>query len=427
MGPMASATMSPTHTSDATPPAVTARTATRLWSQRAVLWGFGTVGRDRAAQLFLPWGRRNPYPIYERIRRQGPLVRSRLGITLTTSHAISRDLLRSRAVSVASEAEPDVGINLSLLQLDPPDHTRLRRLVAPAFSPRRIKALDTMINTTVHQLLDRAEAAGDFDLVEALALPLPIAVITELLGIPADDEETFRRHGGAIAGALDGIQSLQHAREVALAEQRLGEIFARLFELRRREPRDDLVSDLVAVPEDRITPDELFSLCLLLLVAGFETTVNLIGNTVLALHHSGQWQMVTEDPTLAAAAIEETLRHDPPVQLTGRTATEDLELAGHPIAKGTTVVPLIGATGRDPEVFSRPEVFDLTRPHEGDHLAFSAGVHYCPGAPLARLEATIAIRELATRMPRLASTGRAVWRRTTTLRGPEHVPVRVVH
>src|SRR5699024_8564890 len=131
-------------------------------------------------------------------------------------------------------------------------------------------------------------------------------------------------------------------------------------------------------------------------------------------------------PTLAGAAVEETLRYDPPVQLTGRTATEDLELAGHAVPKGTTVIPLIGATGRDPEVFSRPEVYDLTREHEGDHLAFSAGVHYCPGAPLARLEATVAIRELATRMPRLASTGRAVWRRTTTLRGPEHVPVRVV-
>ena len=424
---MASATMSPDRTSDATPPAVPLRMAARLWSQRAVMWGFGTIGRDPASQLFLPWGRRNPYQIYERIRRQGPLVRSRLGITVTASHAISRDLLRSRAVSVANEEQPDLGINLSLLELDPPDHTRLRRMVAPAFSPRRVKALDSMISSTVHQLLDRAEAAGEFDLVEALALPLPIAVITELLGIPTEDEDTFRRHGGAIAGALDGIQSVRHAHELKLAEQQLGEIFERLFELRRREPRDDLVSDLVAVPEDRITPDELFSLCLLLLVAGFETTVNLIGNTVLALHHSGQWSLLTEDPMLAEAATEETLRYDPPVQLTGRTTTEDLELAGHAVAKGTTVVPLIGATGRDPEVFSRPGVYDLTRPHEGDHLAFSAGVHYCPGAPLARLEATIAIRELATRLPRLASTGRATWRRTTTLRGAEHIPVRVVH
>src|SRR5699024_10250908 len=138
-------------------------------------------------------------------------------------------------------------------------------------------ALDSMINTTVHRLLDRAEAAGSFDLVSALALPLPIAVITELLGIPAEDEETFRRYGGAIAGALDGVQSLHHARELMLAEQELGRIFTRLFELRGREPRDDLVSDLVAVPQDRITPDELLSLCLLLLVSGFETTVNLIG------------------------------------------------------------------------------------------------------------------------------------------------------
>src|SRR5699024_6346823 len=214
---------------------MTSATAVRLWTQRAVLWGLGTVGRDWAAQLFLPWGRRDPYPIHERIRRQGPLVRSRLGVTVTTSHAISRELLRSRAVSVAAEGQPDFGINLSLLELDPPDHTRLRRMVAPAFSPRRVKALDSMINTTVHRLLDRAEAAGSFDLVSALALPLPIAVITELLGIPAEDEETFRRYGGAIAGALDGVQSLHHARELMLAEQELGRIFTRLFELRGRE------------------------------------------------------------------------------------------------------------------------------------------------------------------------------------------------
>ncbi|MGD7708180.1 cytochrome P450 [Microlunatus sp. Y2014] len=401
--------------------------AARLIGQGAVLWGLGVLPGDPTAKLFLPRGRRDPYGVYAELRSRGPIVPTRLGVKVSTSHRVCGDVLRSRAFGVAAEGgQPDIGISLSLLELDPPDHTRLRRLVTPAFSPRRIKALETMISTTVHRLLGRAEAAGDFDLVADFAAPLPIEVITALLGIPVEDQAAFRRHGDAIASALDGIRSVRHARALDEADRELGQVFGRLLELRRVAPQEDLISDLAAAPEDAATTQELLELCRLLLVAGFETTVNLIGNTVLALHRSGQWSMLAEDPDLAGAAIEETLRYDPPVQLTGRTATADTEVGGHRVNAGEHVVTLIGASGRDPEVFSRPDTYDLTRPKEADHLAFSAGAHYCIGAPLARLEATVAIRELATRFPRLASTGRAPLRRTTVLRGPQRVPVRIV-
>lgn len=403
-----------------------ARLFLRLQAQRAFLWTLGGVLRDPSAQTFLPWGRRNPYPLYERIRAQGSLVPTRFNAHVSVSHSVVGDLLRSRGSSVAAGDQRDFGIDLSLLELDPPDHTRLRRLVMPAFSPRRIKGLEQTITAGVHDLLDRAEAQREFDLVTALAAPLPTTVITALLGIGSDDHEPFLRYGTAIAGALDGIQSLRHARELRIAEQELGTIFSRLLVERRDDPRQDVISDLAAVDQDRATHTELLSLCTLLLVAGFETTVNLIGSTVLNLHRHDQWPLVVEDPTLAEAAIEETLRFDPPVQVTGRLTTTEMELGGHTVPAGTSVVALLGGTGRDPEVFDRADEFDLTRPHQSDHLAFSAGVHYCLGAPLARLEARIAVAELARRMPRLASTGPVRMRPTTTLRGPAHLGVRIV-
>lgn len=405
-----------------------AQQAVRLWGQRAYVWASGTLAGNPVAQLFLPGTQRDPYPLYERLRQQGTLVRASLGnqaVLITTSHAVAGAVLRNRSFAVGPDSSPDFGIHLSLLELNPPDHTRLRRLVMPAFGPKRIAAVESLVTATVHRLLDDAERAGSFDLVGAFAAPLPVTVITDLLGIPADDHSQFLRHGAAIAGALDGVQSVAHARRLKRAEVELGAIFTRLFEQRRRHPRHDLVTDLVAA-DDAATPAELTALCQLLLVAGFETTVNLIGSTVLALQRSGQWQLVVDDPSLAEAAVEETLRYDPPVQLTGRYATAEVEVAGHRIAAGTAVVPLIGATGRDPDVFDRPDVYDLTRSRPADHLAFSAGAHYCVGAPLARLEATTAVRELAIRLPRLASTGRARMRRTTTLRGPASIPVRIV-
>jgi cytochrome P450 len=207
---------------------------------------------------------------------------------------------------------------------------------------------------------------------------------------------------------------------------KLSRLFDRLLELRRREPRDDIVSRLVATEGDQVGTEEIMPLCVLLLIAGFETTVNLIGNAVLALlDHPDQWRALCEDPGgLAPKAVEETLRYDPPVQRTNRYALETVELEGGPVRKGQVVVTLIGAANRDPEVYERPDIFDMRREPRIDHLAFSSGIHYCVGQPLARLEATIALRMLAERMPRLARAGAIRRRNTTTIRGPIHVPVK---
>jgi cytochrome P450 len=231
-----------------------------------------------------------------------------------------------------------------------------------------------------------------------------------------------------LGSALDGIRSMRHARQLQASDTELEQLFQHLFTLRRREPRDDIVSRLVAAEGDQISPAEMLPMCKLLLVAGFETTVNLISNAVLALlGHPRQWQALCADAArLAPRAVEEVLRWDPPVQRTGRVALEPLELAGRHVRKGQQVVTLIGAANRDPEVYDRPEVFDILREVPGPgHLAFSSGIHYCLGQPLARLEATIALRMLAERMPGLALAGRVKRRNATTIRGPVRLPVAV--
>jgi len=381
------------------------------------------------ALLVLRPGRDDPYAIYERMRRSGPIQRTRLGNWVTVSHRLCNLILRDRRFGVRpadAMAHSPGATDLSFLEMNPPDHTRLRRVVQPAFSPKLIAEYAPRIERTVAGLLDRAEAAGRFDLVSTLAAPLPIAVITQLLGIPDADAGRFAQYGRLIGGAIDGIRSLSHATRLRAADAELDALFERLFALRRREPADDLVSRLVAAEGDQVKPGELRALCGLLLIAGFETTVNLIGNAVNALlDHPDQWATLCADPAnFAAKAVEETLRYDPPVQRTGRFALEAAELDGLQVHKGQFLVTLLGAANRDPEVYPRPDRFDLHRAQTVDHLAFSSGIHYCVGAPLARLEATIALRALAERMPRLRRAGRTRRRNAVTIRGPIHLPVR---
>jgi P450-derived glycosyltransferase activator len=378
----------------------------------------GYLRRDSIALLQLRPGRVDPYAIYERIREGGTLVPTRRGNWVTASHRVCDSVLRDRRLGMA-----DAG--LSFLGMNPPDHTRLRRLALPAFSPRAVAAYRGRIERTVGGLLDRASTAGSFDLVSAFAAPLPITVISDLLGIPDADSEEFARYGAVNASALDGIRSLRHAAQLQASSAALQRLFEDLFELRRREPRDDIVSRLVAAQGDQIKPDEILGMCALLLIAGFETTVNLIGNAVVALlDHPGQWQALCADPQgLAPAAVEETLRFDAPVQQTDRVALEALELEGKAVSKGQKVITLIGAANRDPEVFDHPDRFDIQRDGAGGNLAFSSGIHYCLGQPLARLEATIALQMLAERMPGLSRTGTIQRRNATVLRGPTRLPV----
>jgi P450-derived glycosyltransferase activator len=403
----------------------------RLYRQRAGVAYAGYLRRDPMALLQLGPGRDNPYAIYDRIRESGPLVPTRLGNWVTPSHRVCGSVLRDRrfGVAPADGAEAADGgqddLGLSFLQMNPPDHSRLRRLGQPAFSPAAVAAYRGQIEATVGDLLDRARADGEFDLVSALAAPLPIAVITGMLGIPDAGATEFSRYGTVIGSALDGIRSLRHAGQLQASDAALRRLFESLFELRRREPRDDIVSRLVAAEGEQIQPGEMLPMCILLLVAGFETTVNLIGNAVLALlGQPGQWQALCADPaTMAPLAVEETLRFDPPVQRTGRIALESLELDGQAVHRGQFVVTLIGAAGRDPEAYDHPDAFDIRRAGAADHLAFSGGIHYCLGAPLARLEATMALQLLAERMPGLRLAGAVRRRNATTVRGPIRLPV----
>lgn len=396
--------------------------------QRAGLALAAGVRHDPLSLLFLRGGKADPYPLYARFRAAGDLTKTPSGFHVATGHAACAQILSTRQIGVRPTAGPefDTGLDLSLLELDPPEHTRLRRLAAPAFTRRRLEHYRALVETTIGRLLDDAPTGEDWDLVAGYASPLPIAVITAMLGIPAYDEPAFRRYGAAIADALDGVRSPAHAVRLVHAARSLDAVFARLVDLRRREPADDIVTSLVAAHDDgQLTAADLTALCTLLLVAGFETTVNLIANAVhTLLRHPEQWAALVADPTLAAGAVEETLRFAPPVHLTGRYPHGDVEVGGVPLRPGDGIVVVLAAAGRDPSVFADPDRFDITRANAADHLAFSAGAHYCLGAPLARLEATLALRALARRRPDLRLAGRTTPRPGVTVRGPARLPVR---
>ncbi|RKT85985.1 hypothetical protein SAMN05421805_1011161 [Saccharopolyspora antimicrobica] len=401
----------------------------RLVAQGALTWYFAKRGDLVARLLHAPW-RDNPYPVYRQLRERGPLVRSKLGTLVATTHQLCDEILRDRRFGVrtsdGSYGDPTaaaVELQLSLLELDPPEHSRLRKLAAPAFRPRRLETYRERIEQIADELLDGVR--GEFDLIRDFAGPLPIRVICELLGLPPLDAERLAHHGRVLAGSLDGIRSARHLRQMRESFAELDGIFDRLIEQRRADPGNDVVSDLVAaLDEDKITGTELVQLCDLLLVAGFETTVNLIGNGALALlRNPDQWAQLRADPDLAPAVVEETLRWDPPVQMTMRIAHEPVELAGRRLAVDTPVLALLASAGRDPAVHPDPERFDINRPDRADHLAFSSGIHYCLGAPLARMEAEVAFRALATRLPHLHRAGAATRRPTSIIHGLEALPV----
>jgi cytochrome P450 len=394
---------------------------------------------DPLARWIRSQAKTDPYPLYADIRRR-PLIRSALGAWMTADHAVAESVLRDRRFSSSPlhqrgyqppaypAGDPRAELPAAdLLTMDPPDHTRIRRLVSGAFTPKAIAGLEPWIREVTGRLLTSADAAAGFDLIDALAFPLPIAVICHLLGVPAQDQASFRAWGHAIAATLEPQTSLAAAKQSRAAELALTAYLRDLVAKRRADPDESLLSALVAIEEDgdRLSSAELVSTALLLLVAGFETTVNLIGNgTVALLGEPGHWERLREDPALVPAAVEELLRYDSPVQVTSRIATEDVDLDGTAIPKGTPVIVAIGGANRDPGVFDQPDRLIIDRPNASRHLSFSLGIHHCLGAALARLEGRIAVEELTLRYPRLEIAGPPVRRPMLILRGFETVPLR---
>ena len=362
---------------------------------------------------FLPEHRRDPYPLYRKLRELDPVHRSPAGPLILTRHADATAVLRdprfSSNPSHLGGERPQVGPRRVdtkvLLFLDPPDHTRLRSLVAKAFTPAVVRRLRPRVEQLVAELLDAAAQRGSLELIADLAYPLPVAVICELLGVPAGDRALFGTWSSDASRLLDRDIDLDEAavERGGAAIAGFTEYFGGLVERRRAEPRDDLLSGLIAAEEDgqRLSWEELFTTIILLYLAGHETTVNLIGNGALALlHHPDQLERLRRDPSLAPSAVEELLRYDSPVHLTARIATTDLAVAGVPVPRGDQVIALVAAANRDPAVFADPDDLDVGR-WDNRHLSFSAGMHYCLGAALARLEGEVAFPALLRRFPRL--------------------------
>jgi cytochrome P450 len=355
---------------------------------------------------------------------------------LLSGHAACLEALRSPSFSVnrtstpvfrALDAERTLGPDLArvatenLLMLDPPEHTRIRKLVTKAFTPRVVETLRPRIQRIVAQLLDRAAERRKIELIRDFAYPLPLIVIAEMLGVPIEDRDVFKKWSDELAALLDPFLLPARIPEVRQAFDELAFYFRRVFAERRREPRDDLVSSLVAVEEAGgvLSETELLSVTALLLGAGHETTTSLIANGVVALlRHPRERRRFRDNPELAASAVEELLRYDSPVQLTDRLAVADAELGGHRIRRGQVVWVLLGAANRDPEVFTEPERLDLGRV-DNRHIAFGHGPHFCLGAALARVEAEIALPALFERFPGLSGDpDRLRYKNSVVLRGP---------
>jgi len=386
---------------------------------------------------FLPEYRVDPYPFYRRLREKHRVFVGRMLGTYALSRyddivAVLGDARFSvdrQQADIVRRLQPFRGlspdfttaIQRSLLMSDPPDHTRLRRLVNKAFTPRVVETLRARIEALVDELLDAHAPRRAMELIGDLAYPLPVIVIAELLGIPAADRDRLKHWSDTLADILDPLQAGDGLAPTQRAYYEIAAYMRPIFAERRRAPRDDLISALVAVEDqgEPLTEIELLSLTMLILGAGHETTTNLIGNAVLALlRHPGERRRLQDDPALIGSAVEEFLRYDSPVQMTDRVATVDCEIAGQPIRKGKVVGLLLGAANRDPARFADPDRLDLGR-QENHHLSFGHGAHFCLGAALARVEAQIAIGALLRRVPDFdGEQNPREWKRSIVLRGP---------
>jgi len=380
----------------------------------------------------------NPYPFYRALREEDPVHQSPLGFWVCTRYDDAVMILRDPRFGregMAKRMEARLGLTQDtsrardMLFQDPPDHTRLRALVSRAFTPRVVEVMRPHIQEIVDGLLDRVEGARAMDVIEDLAYPLPVTVICEMLGVPAADQDIFKTWSTDIARSLDAAvlpadsDAIPRGRDARLG---LADYFRSLIATRRKDPKPDLLSALIAAEEEgnKLSEGELVSTCMLLLIAGHETTVNLIGNGLLALlQHPDQLRALRDDPGLIQTGVEELLRFDGPVQRTGRMTTAEVEIGDKRIPRDSVVVSVIGAANRDPKQFADPDRLDVSR-KDNRHIAFGFGIHFCLGAPLARLEGQIALGTLLRRMPKLALVSDVPeWRESSTLRGLKSLPV----
>jgi pimeloyl-[acyl-carrier protein] synthase len=391
---------------------------------------------------FLPEVHEDPYPLYHQLRAADPVHRSPLGFWVLTRHAdvlavlrdarMSRDPRRSERMELLrSSAEVDELLSSeeaapSMLFVDPPDHTRLRALVTKAFTPGAVERLRPRIEAIVAELLDRVNNAGEMDVVDDLAYPLPVTVICELFGVPEPDRDRFRAWSRELVRLLDPLVPADSLERALRARQALRDYLRELITERRAHPTGDLLTALIAAEDQgrQLSEPELVSMCVLLLVAGHETTVNLIANGTLALLRNPEARVgLRAGAELPGSAVEELLRYDSPVQFTSRHALADLEIGGRRVRAGETVIAVLGAANRDPAQFPDPDRLDLARA-PNRHIAFGGGIHFCLGAPLARVEGRIAIGALLARLPGLELGPRPPVRRdTVTLRGLASLPV----
>ena len=402
--------------------------------------------------LFLPLrsagSLENPYPIYSVIRTVRPVLEVPVpkyagpGMWMLTRYRDVHSVLRDPRFSVERLRAPLMRDNLdrmpeflrqsatgmrSMLIMDPPDHTRIRKLVNKAFTPKRIAALRGHIEAIVGELADEAQAKGTFDLIHDVAEPLPAIVIAELLGVPVEDHRRFRQWSSAMINGFASPSAEARATGTEAARQ-IFDYLADIIAARRRAPREDLISAMIAAQEERdaLTDAELLATGNLLLLAGHETTTNLIGNGTLALlREPDQWKRLCNERALLPTAIEELLRYDGPVQATVRVALEDVAIDDQVIPEGSLVLVSIGSANHDPDTFEDPDQLDLAR-DPNPHLAFGFGAHFCLGAPLARLEAQLAFDALTKQFPGLSLVeDRPVYRANPVLRGLTSLEVAV--
>jgi cytochrome P450 len=380
---------------------------------------------DVFTSLMAPAARLDPYAMYRHLASDGPTLDSGLGATFVFSHDLCLDLLRDKRTSVDERnsflAGPGDDLP-TLIHLDPPDHDRLRRLVQAAFTPRRVDGLRTRAQELVSEVVPALEGREDVDLIDAVAYPVPLLIICELLGIPEADHALVKDWSTVLARSIDPAVLRDEITNsaIAQAQSEFADYLRVLVQRRRRSPGDDLLSALSArgSETDTLSESELLGLALLLLVAGHETTVNLIGNSMLALlRHPDQYRLLHTGGVSARRAVDELLRFDSPVQMTTRIALEDIKLGAQTLAAGHFAVLMLGAANRDPIAMDRPDTLDLTATRQLSHLSFGSGLHHCLGAALARAEAEVVLASLATRYPHMELVAEAPIRPSFVLRG----------